>query len=90
MIWKIPGHETICCVQEVGVHLIVPAEELKAKPWKNAVAIFPLKDAADLKPSKDSELPGGAGRFAVTVDGTESEEQIAALKVWLLCQSYVL
>lgn len=63
------------------MHLIVPAEELARKPWKNAVALFSLAEAAERQLNVDSELPGGAGRFAVTVDGTETEEQIAALKV---------
>ena len=70
------------------MHLIAPAEELKAKPWKNAVALFSLKDAADLQLGRESDLPGGAGRFAVRVDGTESEEQIAALKVEVVCYSF--
>lgn len=68
-------------IQEVGVHLIVPAEELAAKPWKNAVALYSLREAAKNQPGRQSSLPGGAGRFAVTVDGTESEEECASLKV---------
>lgn len=63
------------------MHLIVPSEVLKVKSWKNSVALFSLKEAADLGLNVDSKLPGGAGRFAVTVDGTETEDQIAALKV---------
>lgn len=75
------GNRALRRLQEVGVHLIVPQEELAAKPWKNSVALFALKDAADLHLNINSTLPGGAGRFAVTVDGTETEEQVAALKV---------
>lgn len=62
-------------VQEVGVHPIVPVDVLEATPLENAVALLPLSDLADLK------LPSSATRYAVTVDGTESDEQIASLKV---------
>ena len=75
------GNRVLRRLQEVGVHLIVPQEELTAKAWKNSVALYSLKDAANLQLNVDCKLPGGAGRFAVTVDGTETEEQVAALKV---------
>ena len=75
------GNRALRRLQEVGVHLIVPHQELASQPWKNAVALYSLKDAVDLQLNVHSTLPGGAGRFAVTVDGTETEEEVAALKV---------
>lgn len=71
------------------MHLIVPAEELERNPWKNSVALLPLREAAKLQQGGEVPLPGGAGRFAVTVDGTESEEEVAALKVPIQLNTHV-
>lgn len=58
------------------MHIIAPVEELEKKPLANAVGLVSLRDAA-----KGKALPESAARMAVTVDGTESEEEVAALKV---------
>ena len=60
---------------------MAPAEELRQNPFKNAVAILPLREAVELEQSGQAVQPEHSGRFAVTVDGTESEEDIAKLKV---------
>ena len=67
-------------MQEVGIHPVVPAEMLRATPLDNAVALLPLSDVAAAN-GAGVELPSCSTRMAVTVDGTESDEQIAALKV---------
>ena len=67
--------------QEVGVHVIASAEALQANPLPHAVASYPLKEAAAAIRGGGVSLPEGAGRFVVSVDGTESEEDITALKV---------
>ena len=65
-------------LQEVGVHVMVPGEVLKSNPLEGAVPIMQLKVAFDA--FKTSGKVDGAGeRFAVFIDGSESEEQIAAL-----------
>ena len=66
----------------MGVHIIAPAEELKRSPFKNAVAIQPLAEAVQLEQEGQSAVkPEASGRFAVTVDGTETEEEVKKLKV---------
>ena len=60
---------------------MAPAAELRQNPFKNAVAILPLREAVELEQSGQAVQPEHSGRFAVTVDGTESEEDIAKLKV---------
>ena len=66
--------------QEVGIHAIVPAQALQETPLDNAVALMPLSEVAAAN-GAGVELPSCSTRLAVTVDGTESDEQIAALKV---------
>ena len=64
------------------MHIIAPAEELQQNPFKNAVAILPLRQAVDAESAgQDTGMPETSGRFAVTVDGTETEEEVAKLKV---------
>ena len=63
------------------MHVIAPAAALQADPLPHAVASFPLAEAAAALGSGGVALPEGAGRFVVTVDGTESEEDLAALRV---------
>ncbi len=70
--------------QEVGVHVIAPAAALEADPLQHAVAAFPLSEAAAAVRAGGVRLPEGAGRFAVSVDGTEPEEDVAALRVCFL------
>jgi hypothetical protein len=67
--------------QDVGVFVIAPAAALAAEPLEHAVALLSLAEAAEQQAAGGVRLPAGAGRLAVSVDGTESDEQIAALKV---------
>mmetsp|Transcript_29746 Transcript_29746/g.45089 ORF Transcript_29746/g.45089 Transcript_29746/m.45089 type:complete len:752 (-) Transcript_29746:303-2558(-) len=61
---------------EVSMGVIVPAEELEKDPLPNAVALMNLPDAIERK----GELPTGAIRLAISVDGTEDEETVSAIK----------
>lgn len=68
-------------LQESGMGVLAPVEELEKNPLQNAVAIVPLRDAlARADADGTIPLPDGAGRFAVTLDGTESEEEVKGLK----------
>lgn len=64
-------------LQEVGVHVIAPIDELAKNPLPNSVALVSLRDFA----AKGVTLPEAAARYAITVDGTESEAEVEALKV---------
>lgn len=65
-------------LQESGVGVIVPLAALQKEPLPNAVA---LVTAAELAAHKGAvALPAGAARLAVSVDGTEPDEVIAAIK----------
>lgn len=66
-------------LQEIGVNILAPAETLKKTPFDGAVPIMQLKLAADSFKSS-GKVDGVEGHFAVFVDGTESDEQLAALK----------
>ena len=66
--------------QEVGVHVMAPAAALAADPIPHAVAVQPLREVATASQNGGHSLPSGAGRFAVTIDGTESEEEVRSLK----------
>lgn len=61
---------------EVSVGLIAPAEELEKDPLPNAVALMSLEQAI----AKNGELPTGAIRLAVTVNGDEDDEDIKKIK----------
>eukprot|EP00277_Geminigera_cryophila_P023702 CAMPEP_0179464298 /NCGR_PEP_ID=MMETSP0799-20121207/46154_1 /TAXON_ID=46947 /ORGANISM="Geminigera cryophila, Strain CCMP2564" /LENGTH=739 /DNA_ID=CAMNT_0021268021 /DNA_START=24 /DNA_END=2243 /DNA_ORIENTATION=+ len=63
-------------LQEVGVGVLAPAAELVANPIANAIAVFSLEHVA----KKETTMPEGALRMAITVRGDESDEQLAALK----------
>jgi (E)-4-hydroxy-3-methylbut-2-enyl-diphosphate synthase len=81
------GRRALRRLQEVGVHVMAPAEVLAADPLPDAVAIMQLAvAAAALRRQGPISLPEGAARLAVFVDGTESEEDLVALKVgqWLV------
>lgn len=67
------------------MHVIAPAQALQTDPLPHAVALFSLSEAASAIRSGGVSLPEGAGRFVVSVDGTESEEDITALKACLDC-----
>lgn len=72
---------TLMLAQEVGVHVIAPAAALEADSLPHAVASYSLSEAAAALRTGGVRLPQGAGRFCVSVDGTESEEDVAALRV---------
>lgn len=67
-------------MQEVGIHTMAPAAELAKDPLPHSVAIHSLRELATASQNGGPSLPPGAGRFVVTVDGTESEEEIKCLK----------
>ena len=75
-------------LQEVGIHPIVPAQTLQSTPLDNAVALLPLSEVAAAN-GAGVELPSCSTRMAITVDGTEPEEQIAALKVLTLLRETI-
>lgn len=64
-------------VQEVGVHMLAGAATLAADPLPHAVAVLPLREAA----GGQAPLPDGSQRFVVSIDGTESDEELAQLQV---------
>lgn len=66
---------------QVGVNVIAPAEVLAQNPLPDAVAVMQLAVAASAHRSGGVKLPEGAGRLAVFIDGTESDEDLATLKV---------
>ncbi len=63
------------------MHVLAPAAALAAEPLPGAVAVMQLAVAASAARSGSVVLPEGAARLAVFVDGTESEQDLAALKV---------
>lgn len=69
-------------MQEVGVHVIAPAGELEHNTLPHAVALLPLREAVQQQQAGGAvRLPEGAGRLVVSIDGTESEEEVASLQV---------
>ena len=68
-------------MQEVGVHVIAPAAALEGHPLPNPIALRPLAEAAAAWAEGRTATPSGAARLAVTIDGTENEDVLAALKV---------
>mmetsp|Transcript_745 Transcript_745/g.2261 ORF Transcript_745/g.2261 Transcript_745/m.2261 type:complete len:737 (+) Transcript_745:186-2396(+) len=61
---------------ESGVHSIVPLATLQQTPLPGAVAAIDLRDALGGAPP----LPEGTTRFVITVDGTETADEIRSLK----------
>lgn len=74
------GRRALRRLQEVGVNVIAPAEVLAQNPLPDAVAVMQLAVAASAHRSGGVKLPEGAGRLAVFIDGTESDEDLATLK----------
>ncbi|KAA6429562.1 MAG: chloroplast 1-hydroxy-2-methyl-2-(E)-butenyl-4-diphosphate synthase precursor [Trebouxia sp. A1-2] len=74
------GRRALKRLQEVGVHVMAPANVLVEDPLPHAVAVQPLREVATASQNGGHSLPPGAGRFAVTIDGTETEEEVASLK----------
>jgi (E)-4-hydroxy-3-methylbut-2-enyl-diphosphate synthase len=67
------GRRALKRLQEVGVHVLAPAAELAAKPLAGGVAVMTLTEAL----AAGGKAPAGAARVALTLDGSESEEQLA-------------
>ena len=65
----------------MGVHVIAPAAALEGHPLANPIALRPLAEAAAAWAEGKLATPSGAARLAVTIDGTESEDVLAALEV---------
>jgi len=61
---------------EVSVGLIAPAEELEKDPLPNAIALMSLDEAI----AKKGELPPGAIRLAIELNGDEEEDLLKKLK----------
>lgn len=57
-------------LQDVATGIIVPAEELENNPLQDAVALMTLEDAV----WKNGQLPEGAIRLAITINGEEPAE----------------
>lgn len=75
------GRRTLRRLQEVGVHVLCPADALRQSPLPDAVALMTLREAVAAMRSGGVALPEGAARLAVTIDGTEAEEDLAMLSV---------
>ncbi len=69
-------------LQDAGVFPIVPAAVLRQTPLQHAVALMPLAEVASAHRNGGLKLPEGAGRLAITVNGTETDDDLACLKVW--------
>jgi (E)-4-hydroxy-3-methylbut-2-enyl-diphosphate synthase len=63
-------------MQEVGVGVLAPAQELTAAPIPNAIAVFALSEVA----KGEAKMPEGAMRMAISVRGDESDAEMAKLK----------
>lgn len=74
------GRRALKRLQEVTVHVIVPAAELAKDPLPGAVTLHTLREALAAHKAGGVKLPQGSTRLAVEVDGTETEEEISALK----------
>jgi (E)-4-hydroxy-3-methylbut-2-enyl-diphosphate synthase len=61
---------------EVSVGLIAPVAELEKDPLPNSIALMSLDDAI----AKKGELPLGAIRLAIELDGNEEEDALKQLK----------
>jgi (E)-4-hydroxy-3-methylbut-2-enyl-diphosphate synthase len=61
---------------EVSVGLVAPVSELEKDPLPNAIALMDLEDAI----AKKGELPTGAIRLAVTVNGDEDDDVLKQIK----------
>ncbi|GLC39356.1 hypothetical protein PLESTB_000893800 [Pleodorina starrii] len=70
------GRRALRRLQEVTTHVIAPLDALARDPLPGAIALVPLKQAA----AGGLTLPEGSSRWAIEVDGSESEEQLAAIR----------
>jgi (E)-4-hydroxy-3-methylbut-2-enyl-diphosphate synthase len=62
-------------LQESGVHVVAPVEAALADPLPGVIPVFPLSALAD---GATPSLPEGSERFAVRLDGTESDALLAS------------
>lgn len=67
---------------EVSVGLIAPVDALKENPLPNSIALMDLEQAvvAAKKDGKESLLPPGSIRLAVTVNGDEEDDVLKQIK----------
>eukprot|EP00879_Flechtneria_rotunda_P000533 GHRR01000637.1.p1 GENE.GHRR01000637.1~~GHRR01000637.1.p1 ORF type:complete len:730 (+),score=224.04 GHRR01000637.1:217-2406(+) len=70
------GRRALRRLQDVGVHILAPAAELAANPLAGAVAVLSVREAL----ATGGKVPAGAARLALTLDGSETDEQLAAIK----------
>ncbi|EFJ45455.1 hypothetical protein VOLCADRAFT_63610 [Volvox carteri f. nagariensis] len=70
------GRRALRRLQEVTTHVIAPLDALTRDPLAGAIALVPLKQAVQ----GGIALPQGSSRWAIEVDGTETEEQLGALQ----------
>eukprot|EP00892_Ulva_mutabilis_P008353 jgi/Ulvmu1/5890/UM026_0011.1 len=68
------GRTALRRLQEVGMHVIVPADEAVENPMEHVIPLVPLAQADSFV------LPQGCVRYAVSIDGTESEEVVRSLE----------
>lgn len=64
-------------LQESSVGVLAPIDELNAKPLRNAVAVVPLSQISSSQ--RPMLMPEGTARLAISIDGSETDEQITAL-----------
>ena len=74
------GRRALRRLQEVGVHVLAPAEVLASDPFPDTVAVMQLAVAASAHRAGGVKLPAGAARLAVFVDGSETDADLIALK----------
>lgn len=74
------SRRTLKRLQEVGVHVIAPADALATDPLPHAVALVQLRNAVGQSNNGGMLLPEGSERMAISVDGTESDAEISSLK----------
>jgi (E)-4-hydroxy-3-methylbut-2-enyl-diphosphate synthase len=71
------GRRALRRLQEVGVHVLAPAQALAERPLPDAVAVMQLAVAASAHRAGALALPEGAARLALFVDGSESDADLA-------------
>ncbi|GAB5037048.1 4-hydroxy-3-methylbut-2-enyl diphosphate synthase [Nannochloropsis oceanica] len=71
------GRTALRRLQESGLGVIIPASSLASSPVPNAIAVY---DLPSLPPSGPPSLPAEAARYAITLTGKESEEELQKLK----------
>lgn len=62
------------------MHVLSGVATLSQDPLPHAVAIVPLTEAV-AAPGGRPQLPHGCERLVVTIDGTESDEELSSVQV---------